>query len=211
MKYGLRICAMLFTLLAIGCGIADRTDGSGSQTTNGITVSIAADSITVSAKGEITAYLYSSDYLPMNDSGYHNRKSLSEEECLFSSLSPGRYTLLLRNATGDSSAIIQEIDIASDKRYTLTDTLKQPGALSGALVHNGSKRAGDCIYIKGTPFYTTTLQEGIYDFNMLPEGSYTLSVRFSEEIPSGNSIDYPEKVSVSSNNQELEFNIIIED
>lgn len=210
MKNSSSVALILVILFILGCGIADHSDGSGSQTTNGITVSAAADSLTVSAEEELTVHLFSSGYNPLNDSGYHHQQSLSDGGCQFKSLTPGYYTLLIQNNNGDSSAIFQNITIDDHTRTTLSDMLRQSGTLSGILVRNNKKEAGSHIYIRGTPFAAISDPEGAYHFPQLPQGSHTLSVRFSSELPN-NDIDYPEKVVISPSNQEQLFNIIIID
>jgi hypothetical protein len=208
-RFRLIILLMGILLSAVNCGISDQSGGSGSQTTNGFTVSVNNDSLTVTAEKECTAELFGSDYLPLDDSGYRSLKPVNDGSCIFSSLEENTYTLVLNDTTENISAVIQNIPVRSTSTFFRSDSLTPPGTLSGTVIVSGEKTAGTLIYIKGTAYLTLVDSGGSYLFSRLPLGTYSLSIRKSNEIITKD-ILYTEKVTIDSPEQEKTFNITID-
>jgi hypothetical protein len=182
--------------------------GSGSQTTNSITLAVRADSITVTGERDMTVQIYAAGYVPVDESGYADTGMLSGGSCLFSALPPDTYTVLVTDPVEKVSAIVQHIQVTGNGNDIYTDSLEPVGSLGGAIQLNGQPLIAGIVYVKGTPFSTVSNETGTYRLSPLPFGSYRLSVRPNRESPNDD-FELQEIIDISSYSPENTWDIAI--
>ena len=183
MKFTLTIAVFaLFALLFTGCNGRGDVAGSGSQTTNGVTVAVQSGTITVSGKAGLKVMVYSNDYLPYNDSLFADTNLINDNQCTFNALPADSYTVLIADSAQELSAIFQNIRVDESSHSSYTDTLGSGGSVSGKIRLEGQPTPNAIAYIKGTPFFTESNDSGRYAFPSLPFGDYDIAVEFTQTL-----------------------------
>ena len=202
---------VLFTMMSfiVSCTGNGPMSGSGSQTTNSITVAVRADSITVTGERDLTVQIYAAGYVPVDDSGYADTGMLCGGSCLFSALPPDTYTVLVTDPVERVSAIVQHIQVTGTGNDVYTDSLEPGGSLGGTVQLNGQPLIAGFVYVKGTPFSTVSNETGTYRLSPLPFGSYRLSVRPNSESQIDD-FELQETIDISSYSPENTRDIVID-
>lgn len=164
-------------LLILGCYTGCGTDiaGSGSQTTNGVTVEAKSNSIIIKADSGLKAIVYSSDYVM---SGYSNSVTMNNAEGRFDSLSDGWYSIIVKSNTG-RAVIFQDVPVNSIQEFRKTGILQTTGTVSGSIYKTGLSPC--LVYIKGTPFSCITF-DGIFKLDSIPVSTYKLIVNYKYSV-----------------------------
>ena len=153
-----------------GCltGIA----GSGSQTTNGVTVASSEKSITISADSGLSVRIFSSDFIK---SGFSGSAIMESNKHTFDSLPDGRYSVLVKRDDG-KAAFFQDIPVSASQSYRRIDSLQATGSIRGSISGaDSSPVPKGLVYIKGTPFNCITDESSEYLLDSIPPGSYQVS------------------------------------
>ncbi|MBN1577346.1 MAG: hypothetical protein JW913_12380 [Chitinispirillaceae bacterium] len=169
------------SFIALHCGIDDRHAGSGSQTTNGVTVAAYADSIVVTGREGLNVMLFAGDYVPIDTPpGYSDTASILVGRHRFPSLPHGFYSVLTIDENSGNAALFQEVPVGDSIFFEETDTLRPTGSISGTVLWDETPRVECSVYSEGTPFSSATDESGRYRLSSVPVGSYHLSVWSTE-------------------------------
>jgi hypothetical protein len=132
--------------------------GSGSQTTNGVILSVCNDTIRGSTQPGLVVMLLSDDYSPLSDIGYRAQITVGADSVFeFTGLEKGKKYGLLTVFPDSTkglyiSDLIPHFDSTSFVRKVfLFDSL---GSVSGSIKDLSGKNQGNVVevYIRGTPF-----------------------------------------------------------
>jgi hypothetical protein len=184
-----KTCIMLICIAAVtlmtGCAGSGPLSGSGSQSTNSVTVSVSADSVTVTARRDLKVMVFAADYRPYRDSLYADTAVMSDGKCTISSLAGGNYTVLMTDTSQGLSAILQQVPVGSGSAVSLVyaGTLDTGGSISGIIRQNGRPAARATAYIQGTPFITVADDSGGYRFSSIPFSAYRVIAKPADTIP----------------------------
>lgn len=190
------VCMCLLYKCSTDSTLSADTDGSGTQTTNGICVlkgdnylsgyafSVGPDSSQKVLRGRtsITLRLLSSDFQPYDGKGYDTIVHLDSAGIFeFNSLQDGYYNLMATDTLDSVSLLFQVLPVFdSIVAYTKTLLLARTGALEGIINDSSSVdayRRG--VYIAGTPFFSLADSlSGAFHFSGVPAGSYLLKADY---------------------------------
>jgi hypothetical protein len=160
------------------CSTGDLAGNSSQTGNNGITVLSFSGLITGSSQPGVSISVYERNYLPHSiSSGFKDTTSCDENgEFSFASLPAGFYNLLAWSPDGNKSAIIMGIPVFTDSSASFSDTLDYPGFLEGICTDRlGNNLVLSYVFIKGSPFYSVTRNNGEFLLGPLPANRYTLS------------------------------------
>lgn len=204
------IILIVFTWILCSCTGNDPISGSGSQTTNGVTIAVSSDSIRVTGKENSTSMLYSSSYVPFNDSGYADTVQCIDGSCLFLKVPGGMYNILVVDYNDSLAAIIQDVNIGGSSTVHINDSLLPYGSISGTIRQENDLLSNYAVFIRGTPFQVYSDTNGAYLFTALPMGSYRLSVMPTTESIGWGEFVTSESVTVSPDYPENTVDIVID-
>ncbi|MFP4417320.1 MAG: hypothetical protein ACOC4C_03680 [Fibrobacterota bacterium] len=172
---------VLFALATIifHYGCSSPVAGSGSQTTNGLVVSMRNDSVWGVGRPDMTVELLSTDYLPINDNGYRAYITIDADSTFtFFGLDSSKTYNMFAFVDDSSSAIyISQLQPHVDSSVFVNRTYEysSTGSVTGTLVVDKEQtRVPSLIYFVGTPFMASVSGEQMFRLANIPLGRYHL-------------------------------------
>jgi len=213
MRQSTRISLISVILLLIAffclCSIAPTAGGNSSQTgNNGITVIASAGTLYGKSRNSVKASIYDTNFQPQSRmQGF--RDSVSSDDSgrfTFNGLPEGIYNIRIQDTLNGECAFISKIPVFKDSFFTDTITkLAKPGFISGVFVDSsGLGFLLSYVFIKGSPFYTVTGNEGGFLLGPVPPGKYHLGlqVNFQNNVSgelnplTSKILDHPDSIKV---------------
>jgi|WetSurMetagenome_2_1015567.scaffolds.fasta_scaffold00148_24 hypothetical protein len=177
--------------LFFACSSAPLAGGNSSQTgNNGITVAAASQSVSGATRAGAKLWIYDQEYRPYaNPPGFRDSTVASDSgRFAFTLQTQGYYNLLVHDESGDG--FIRHIPVFTDSVFTDTlDSLSSPGFIAGTASDDGGRILPlGYIFVKGSPFYTVSRNDGWFLLGPLPPGGYYLDIITNFELISRGSI-----------------------
>jgi hypothetical protein len=163
------------------CSSSPLAGGNSSQTGNsGITVASLYKSISGTTRPGAQVFIYGRSYLPYaTPPGFHDSTVANDSgRFAFDAVDTGYVNLLVNDELHGTTGFIKNIPVFANSAFADTiDTLRRPGLLAGTATDSaGLALALSYVYVRGSPFYTVTKNNGDFLLGPLPEGSYTISL-----------------------------------
>lgn len=168
---------------------------SGTQTTNGIFVSMAENSLkghsfvssasnfsqAIRGNTTISAHLFSTDFQPYDGKGFEKvSKADSEGNFIFDSLKNGYYNLIVADSSDRSSLIFQALPVFDTlPRYDRSLLLLPAGSIEGTIsIPSDVNLRSRGAYITGTPFFCLADSLGSFALSGVPCGAFVLKADY---------------------------------
>ncbi len=196
MIYRILILFISAAAVQLGCS-SSPVAGSGSQTTNGVAVTIGKDSIYGVAQPGMSVELVGKNYNPIADSGYRSALFTGEDSLFaFAGLDSGvEYGLFAISSDSTQGVFISGLVISGDNdgfnaHYNLTRT----GSVEGRVItQKEQQRAYSMVFfIPGSPFATRPDDSLVFSFDNLPPGNYRIKAGYffdTVQLPRGDESD----------------------
>lgn len=179
-------------IIQCSCSVMPLAGNSSQTGNNGLTIVAMKQSICGTTHPNADISIYESNYLPFkspssftistkaNDSGYFE----------FSNLPVNFYNLLVQDIDKNKMAFMQEIPVTIDSVFTDTiKTMQHTGFLTGiALDTSDAPISLSYIYIKGSPFYVVSKNNGGFLLGPLPSGKHTVRIYTSFKLDTKNNL-----------------------
>ncbi|MBD3343852.1 MAG: hypothetical protein GF401_02170 [Chitinivibrionales bacterium] len=179
----LLVCALILTvLLKISCSNApvQTSDGSGSETPNSATVISSCGRIEGTSNPYSAIGIYSSDYIPYNDSGF-DTSMIADDKGRFVSgvLDSGIYNVLSFSAVPGTGAFFSGINSTpSAQPDTVILPLKPVGSVTGVVSDTFDILREDLpVYIPGSPYLDSLDNNNRFVLHDIPEGEFDLHTK----------------------------------
>lgn len=163
-----------------GCSVSTISDaGNSSQTgNNGVIVAARNNLISGTTQPNARIYIFDQEYRPFKNPAGFEDSTIADSTGSFTLVSSreGRINLLVQNELKGTSGFIANIPVYSDSVFADTlDSLCQPGFLKGKAIDSaGGIFALSYAFIKGSPFYTVTNNNGDFLLGPLPAGRFRI-------------------------------------
>jgi hypothetical protein len=172
--------------LQCSCSVSSVAGNSSQTGNNGVTIVAMKQSICGTTHPNADISIYESNYLPYkipsgftistkaNDSGYFE----------FSNLPVNSYNLLVQIIDENKMALKNDIPVTIDSIFTDTiKTMQHAGFLTGIALNTSDEPVPlSYIYIKGSPFYAVSKNNGEFLLGPLPPGNQTVKLHVNFEL-----------------------------
>lgn len=178
----LLLCITVIIAIATlsGCSVSTITDGGNSSQTgnNGIVVAARNNVISGTTQPNARLYIFDQEYRPFKNPAGFEDSTIADSTGSFTLVSSreGRLNLLVQNELKGTSGFIANIPVYSGSVFADTlDSLCQPGFLKGKAIDSaGGIFALSYVFVKGSPFYTVTNNNGDFLLGPLPAGRFRI-------------------------------------
>jgi hypothetical protein len=163
----------------------------GSETTNGINITVAENNLLINGPVGSNVEFYLSNCLPSNNTGPLTSIELNYSgSASLDSFASGNYNVLFRMPFDSMMGIIQAVSVPKKVKISWHDNMEFPASLSGKLIISSTRtiHGSVVVYLIGTPFFEKlNLEDTImqYNFKRIPPGTYTCQYEFTEINPNG--------------------------
>jgi hypothetical protein len=167
------------------------TPGSGTQTTNGICISVSQNSLDgylytidnenikkrITGSATIQIQLFSTNYQPYDSQGFY-KSLLIESNGGFAAdfLENGTYNLLANDTYSSSALLFSGLSIHDSlQKFTKELPFSHWGTIHGTITDSSQLAVPyKGVFILGTPFFTLTDSLGEFNIGQVPSGSYSI-------------------------------------
>lgn len=186
----IRIFIYMFTICFLFLQCTGGQISGGSETTNGVTVTVVQNNISITGPAGSNVNIYSADYLPSSNTGPLTSLNLNDSGlATLNQFLTGIFNIFLLNPSDSTVGIIHSVSVPKKVNTSWHGKLEFPGALSGKLmISNASTNGNAVVYIIGTPFIDTiSLDNSIvqFNFNRIPPGNCTIEYNIKDINPAG--------------------------
>lgn len=177
----IKISLVAAAALFFACSSAPLAGGNSSQTgNNGIAVASVSQNISGTTRPGAEVSIYGQSYLPYATPPGFRDSTVADDSgrFAFSSVPQGHVNLLVNDNSRGTTGFIKNIPVYTDSAFVDTiDTLRHPGLLAGTATDSaGLALALSYVYVRGSPFYTVTKNNGDFLLGPLPAGDYTIGL-----------------------------------
>lgn len=195
-------CTVIITisLLILQCG--SPVAGSGTQTTNGICVTVASNSVkgqlysvdnedvrkNVTDAADIELTLFSENYQPYDSQGFSKLLVIDDTGAFFAdSLQNGIYNLLSVNNTDSTTVIFQGLTVTGSQENLSKEILFSRWQPIKVTITDSSRLNVPYkgVYIPGTPFFSIASNSDTFCFEKIPTGSYEVFADYFTKSQTG--------------------------
>lgn len=166
-------CAAAFLFLS--CTGAPNQLTLGSETTNGVSITIFTDSIKGKTSSGASVLLYEITKSPLRDGHCDSTVADNNGSFALNEIPSGEYNLFVLPQGDSLSVFLNNVQIGSNWR-TGSDSaqFEKPAYIFGTVMSNDVPDTGATVFCHGSPFITQTDQNG--EFSMrVPPGTYSIS------------------------------------
>jgi hypothetical protein len=179
-------------ILHCSCSVSPLAGNSSQTGNNGLTIVAMKQSICGTTHPNADISIYVSDYLPYKSPSGFSTSTKANDSGYFeiSSLPVNSYNLLVQDINENKMAFMKEIPVTLDSVFTDTiNTMQHTGFLTGIALNTSDKPILlSYIYIKGSPFYSVTKNNGEFLLGPLPPGNHTVKLHVNFELDTKDNI-----------------------
>jgi hypothetical protein len=177
------ILCILFVMASTCSAPSTVGNGGSSETVNAeINIQDTTVQIVFEANSPVnaTAQFFSPDYRPYNKLGYSSDVITSTSTGLqWRAPNAGVFNIYIRDTSSGRAFFIEHISLQKDTSYTIHRPSGTITAISGKLITTDSSCVNNpyIVSINGSPFFTTSDENGDFELEYIPEGTTSLFVR----------------------------------
>ena len=196
------------TLACLSCSLNPTNSTMGSETTNGVYVSVvSSSSIEVKTSPQASLYIYWTVKTPA-DTGYADSAHADNSGFYnFSDIPSGKYNLFVFPRNDTLAALVQNISVGSNAIFNDSAFFKDKTGISGTVSRNGTPVSGVNVYIAGSPYKTTTDASSAFSFAGLPRGIYKVIAEDKNRNTTGITSDTLNVDTHVNNNQSIQMSL----
>lgn len=169
-------CRVIFAAIACllyTCGTTGPT--AGSETTNGVSVTVAASSISGSTSPDATVMLFDAARKPDDTGAVADTIAAGPDGTFaFESLPPGTYNVFVYPPDRLMGAVVPAVAVGANDIGSDSARFDTTASVSGLVYRDGLAAQSAKVYIPGSPFVTTADTDGGFILNQVPRARYTI-------------------------------------
>lgn len=179
-----RITMIIISLIVILVNLHCGNQVSGVETTNGVRIIVHAEIVDGTTPPFTDVYLFDKKYIPYIDSGLGVViTSGSDGHFSFSDITVDTISVTMMSRDNLKFARVQ----TGTAGFEYETSLGLPGSIKGSVTTSVTDPI--LIFLEGTGYYVFLQEPGIFEFNLLPQGAYTLKAATVKRLNGKPSID----------------------
>ena len=167
-------------IMFLNCSAPSTVGNGGSSETVNALVTVEDSTIHIgietSSAATFTMQFFAPDYRPASVLGYSSEILPAQQ---WSAPYQGQFNLLIRDTASVRACFIEKLSLKKDTSYSCIGKIKTTAVISGSLItiDSTTPHIPYIVAINGSPFFTTSDENGNFKFEYIPEGPTTMSVR----------------------------------